>query len=106
VYQKNQTFRGAEPSWANACVGENGDPSYVEYARGFSKAANILIRAVLKDRSIHLTTDEFVYPICFNMRHSIELRLKGAIEALQKLATLKSERLPFNIKGTHDLNKL
>lgn len=106
MYQKNQTFRGAEPSWANACVGENGDPSYVEYARGFSKAANILIRAVLKDRSIHLTTDEFVYPICFNMRHSIELRLKGAIKALQKLAALKNERLPFNIKGTHDLNKL
>lgn len=106
VYRKNQTFRGAEPSWANACVGENGAPSYVEYARGFSKAANILIKAVLEDRSIHYTTDEFVYPICFNMRHSIELRLKGAITALQKLAALKEQCLLFNIKDTHDLNKL
>lgn len=106
MIRKNRTFRGAAPSWANACVGENGAPSYVEYARGFSKAANILIKAVFEDRSIHLTTDEFVYPTCFNMRHSIELRLKGAIKALQRLAALKEQRLAFNIKDTHDLNKL
>jgi len=104
--RQNLTFRGAAPTWANACVGDNGSPSYVEYARGFSKAANILTTIVLENHSTTLTTDEFVYPICFNMRHSIELRLKGAIESLQILATLKGERLPFNLKDTHDLNKL
>lgn len=104
--RRNLTFRGSPPTWANACVGHNGNPSYVEYARGFSKAANILAKAVLKNNSIQLTADEFVYPICFNMRHSIELRLKGAIKSLQKLATLKSERMEFRLHSTHDLNIL
>ncbi|MNJ38765.1 hypothetical protein D3C77_336180 [compost metagenome] len=103
---KNSTFRSAEPTWANACVGDNGSPSYVEYARGFSKAANLLISTVLEDRSIQFTADLFVYPICFNMRHSVELRLKGAIASLQNLAALKQKRLDFNLKGTHDLYKI
>ncbi|KJK04661.1 hypothetical protein [Pseudomonas tussilaginis] len=104
--QKNSTFRGAEPTWANACVGNNGSPSYVEYSLGFSKAANLLISAVLNNRSTQLTTDAFVYPICFNMRHSVELRLKGAISSLHQLAELKQKKLQFNLKGTHDLNKI
>ncbi|MCE0459938.1 hypothetical protein [Pseudomonas uvaldensis] len=104
--QGNATFRRAHPSWANACVGENGDPGYVEYSKGFSKAANILINAVLEDHSIHLTTDIFVYPICFNMRHSVELRLKGAISALQTLAALKKRVINFDFVGSHDINKI
>lgn len=104
--QQNSTFRRAHPSWANACVGENGDPGYVEYSKGFSKAANILINAVLEDHSTHLTTDIFVYPICFNMRHSVELRLKGAISALQKLAILKQRIINFDFMGSHDIYKI
>ncbi|WP_236362508.1 hypothetical protein, partial [Pseudomonas gessardii] len=104
--QQNSTFRRAHPSWANACVGENGDPGYVEYSKDFSKAANILINAVLEDHSIHLTTDIFVYPICFNMRHSVELRLKGAISALQKLAILKQRIINFDFMGSHDIYKI
>jgi hypothetical protein len=103
---QNSTFRRASPSWANACVGDNGSPSYVEYAKGFSKAANILIDAVLNDRSTHLTTDLFVYPVCFNMRHSVELRLKGAISALQSLAKCKSIIIAFDFSGSHDIFKI
>ncbi|WP_138726047.1 hypothetical protein [Pseudomonas lactis] len=101
---KNPTFHGAEPSWANACVGNNGQPSYVEYSEGFSKAANILIDLVIKDRSIHLSVDEFVYPVCFNMRHSVELRLKGAIDELIEIAKFKNINIQFNSSGSHDIN--
>ncbi|WLG91590.1 hypothetical protein [Pseudomonas cucumis] len=104
--QKNSTFRGAHPIWANACVGDNGSPGYVEYSKGFSKAANMLITAVLDDHSVHLTTDVFVYPICFNMRHSVELRLKGAISALQTLASLKKSKIKFDFSGSHDIYKI
>ena len=41
VKRQNQTFVCAEPSHLNACVGENGNPNYVQYAIGFSQAANI-----------------------------------------------------------------
>ena len=102
--QKNQTFRGASPSWANACVGHNGNPSYVEYSNGFSNAANLLIDQVIKDRSIHLYTDHFVYPVCFNMRHSVELRLKGAIDEITKIAKIKGKTLEFNSSSSHDIS--
>lgn len=104
MIQKNQTFRGASPSWANACVGNNGNPSYVEYSNGFSNAANLLIDQVIKDRSIHLYTDHFVYPVCFNMRHSVELRLKGAIDEIIKIAKIKGKVLAFNSSSSHDIN--
>ncbi|ATN11757.1 hypothetical protein CRN80_19870 [Pseudomonas sp. FDAARGOS_380] len=101
---KNPTFRGAEPTWANACVGNNGQPSYVEYSEGFSKAANILIDLVINDRSSHFSVDEFVYPVCFNMRHSVELRLKGAIDEIIEIAKLKKINLHFNSSSSHDIN--
>lgn len=101
---KNPTFRGAEPTWANACVGNNGQPSYVEYSEGFSKAANILIELVINDRSIHHRVDEFIYPVCFNMRHSVELRLKNAIEDIIKIAKLKKINIHFNSSSSHDIN--
>lgn len=106
MMQKNPTFRGAEPTWANACVGNNGQPSYIEYSTGFSKAANILIDQVLEDGSIDLHVDEFVYPVCFNMRHSVELRLKGAIEEIVEIAKIKNINLHFDSSGSHDINSI
>lgn len=73
----NQTFTGSEPTWANACVGDNGQPNYIEYSKGYSKAANLLLNNVLNTRGKEV--DLYIYPICFNMRHSIELRIKEAI---------------------------
>lgn len=106
MMQKNPTFRGAEPTWANACVGNNGQPSYIEYSTGFSKAANILIDQVLKDGSFDLHVDEFVYPICFNMRHSVELRLKGAIEEIVEIAKIKNTIMHFDSSSSHDINSI
>ena len=48
----NTTFHGGNPTWANACVGENGFPEYWEYAKGFSQAATILIDTALQRRGL------------------------------------------------------
>ncbi|MBR7781615.1 hypothetical protein [Undibacterium luofuense] len=102
----NKTFSGGEPTWANACVGENGSPGYWEYAKGFSQAATILIDLVISDPGMRYSVDEMVYPVCFNMRHSIELRIKGAIEEIIHLSSLKEIRLDFDLVGSHDIAKI
>lgn len=89
----NTIFRGSEPSRLNACVGENGCVNYFEYAEGFSLAANYLLDKVIEGGGIQSSPDYFIYPICFNMRHSIELRLKGAIEELVKVAKSVNKEL-------------
>ncbi len=104
--KRNSTFCGGEPTWANACVGNNGSPSYVEYAIGFSKAANLIIDQVLSSRDFHLSVDDMVYPVCFNMRHSVELRLKGAIEDLKIIAEWKGIQLKFDLAGSHDIGNI
>lgn len=101
----NLTFKGSEPTRFNACVGNNGKPSYYEYSEGFSQAANVLINLVLTDSTIYLL-DQFVYPVCFNMRHSVELRLKGAIENICHLAKIKGKTLLIDLSRTHDIKKL
>jgi len=103
---KNPTFCRAEPSWANACVGNNGSPGYVEYAAGFSTAANVLIDQVISGRGLELSVDELIYPVCFNMRHSVELRLKGAIEELTNIASKKGQTLRFDLTGSHDIGDI
>ncbi|WP_420390436.1 hypothetical protein [Marinobacter sp.] len=106
VRGQNNMFRGSQPTWANACVGENGSPSFVEYAKGFSTAANLLIEKALSCRSIEYSVDELIYPICFNMRHSVELRLKGTVYWLKELSKHR-QRLPkFNFESSHDLGKI
>ena len=102
----NSTFRGAEPTWANACVGNNGSPSYVEYSKGFSKAANLLINVVLQDGGLKYGVDDMIYPVCFNMRHSVELRLKGAIEELGKISKKKGVKIEFDSASSHDIGNI
>lgn len=102
----NSTFCGGDPSWANACVGNNGSPSYVEYSKGFSTAANMLLDQVIEDGGIHLYVDELIYPICFNMRHSVELRLKGAIDELFEIAKIKGLAFTFDSAASHDIGNI
>jgi hypothetical protein len=106
VDRKNTTFVGGDPIWANACVGENGFPSYWEYAKGFSQAATTLIDLVLSERGLKLSVDEMIYPVCFNMRHSVELRLKGAIEELTLIEKCRDRNLQFDLAGSHDIGNL
>jgi hypothetical protein len=102
----NETFRNAEPSWANACVGENGSPDIVDYAAGFANAAQVLLEQVIRHRGLKHSTDTFVYPICFNMRHAIELYIKAAIESLRPLVH-HGYRLPdIDVQTSHDIGML
>lgn len=102
----NSTFCGGEPWWANACVGNNGNPGYIEYSRGFSTAANVLIDQVLANHGIGLSVDTLIYPTCFNMRHSVELRLKGSIQELSEIAEIKGLKISFDLAGSHDIGNI
>lgn len=106
MIENNTTFIGGAPSWANACVGENGLPGYWEYAKGFSQAATSLIDIVLRGRGLEHSVDEMVYPVCFNMRHSVELRLKGAISELILIEKWRSRDLQFDFAGSHDIGNI
>lgn len=102
---KNSTFRDADPIDFNACVGNNGVVNYLTYAKGFSNAANLILDQVIQTNGNNV--DSFIYPICFNMRHSIELRLKSAIEEISILAHIKSLKLnDFNLAGSHDIGNI
>lgn len=103
--RENATFRDGEPFFSNACVGNNGSPNYYHYAKGYSSAANLLIEQTLKPESSY-PVDTFVYPICFNMRHSIELRLKGAIEKLTNIYGHRKALPSFSLEGSHDIGKI
>lgn len=100
----NKTFRGAEPAWANACVGENGAPGIIDYASGFAAAANALLDSAVASQGLKLPVDTLVYPVCFTMRHAIELFLKSAIEDLIRIGDMRGVALPmFRQKESHDL---
>jgi hypothetical protein len=101
---RNKTFRGSAPAWANACVGENGAPGIIDYASGFAAAANALLDDAIATQGIKLKVDTLVYPVCFTMRHAIELFLKYAAEGLFGIGEMRSVALPpFNQKQSHDL---
>lgn len=101
----NKTFMGGEPTWANACVGDNGAPGAIDYAEGFASAANALLDSAIADEGINLPVDILVYPVCFTMRHAIELFLKKFADDLAKIGMLRGVALPaFNRVASHDIN--
>lgn len=101
---KNQIFHGAGPTWANACVGENGDPKIFEYALGFASAATALLDSAIECEGTTLKVDTLVYPICFSMRHSVELFLKSFAASLATISEIRRTRLQkFNAAASHDL---
>lgn len=107
ISEQNATFKGWEPTWANACVGENGNPQIYEYASGYASAANILLDQVIGNEGVSLYVDTFIYPICFNMRHAIELFLKAAAVSLEQLTKIRSSVIPvFDLAGSHDLGNI
>lgn len=100
----NKTFMGEEPTWANACVGDNGAPGAIDYAEGFASAANALLAGAIADRGLLLKVDTLVYPVCFTMRHAIELFLKKAADDLAVIRNLRDgDVLVFNQVASHDL---
>lgn len=88
----NTLFRG-DLRWGayNACVGNNGSPDLYFYADGFAESVFLLIDILTSGKSPDL--DTLIYPICFNLRHSVELTIKGQIQDLSKLAKLRKYQL-------------
>ena len=101
-----------------ATVGTNGYHTISDYADGFFEGAEFIIyecytrlnnRKNISSQSIrkNITEDIIVYPVCFNIRHSIELYLKEIIENIFDIYEVKGLNL-FRIKEIehHDINKL
>lgn len=106
----NALFRGDYALGAyNACVGDNGCPDLYFYADGFADSVFLLIDALTSGQKAML--DTLIYPICFNLRHSVELTIKGQIEDLSRLAKLRKQPLAPDtevdkVLNQHDILKL
>lgn len=88
----NALFRGDHERGAyNACVGNNGYPDLYYYADGFADSVDLLIVALTTGHRALL--DTLIYPICFSLRHSVELTIKGQIQELSQLAKLREKPL-------------
>ncbi|WP_157905877.1 transcriptional regulator [Escherichia coli] len=115
---ENSTFFGAHRGFsrANATVGENGSfapegvaRSNMDYSIGYSSAALSLIDLALESDDVLNSVDYLVYPICFNMRHAIELQLKEFWRSLEKLSQYRKvaleEHRSIKIKANPSLKK-
>ncbi|MBC3766504.1 hypothetical protein [Neptunicella marina] len=91
-------------SGMNACVGNNGTSDLTTYANGYESAAEYLLGLALKSREAH--ADELIHPISFNIRHSIELRLKGWLDCICKFAELRGRDVDSMRTATHNLSEL
>ncbi|XKM14180.1 hypothetical protein RCS94_03160 [Orbaceae bacterium ac157xtp] len=91
-----------------ACVGNNGNPGVFEYAKGFALAANFLIKVSIAKNGCLFAPDYAVYPICFNMRHSIELFIKSYVQFVNDLANLRKIKKTSStiIMKAHDINNI
>ncbi|HEY8900603.1 MAG TPA: hypothetical protein VIM61_09340 [Chthoniobacterales bacterium] len=90
-------WRGGGPHHLNACVNYSHYPE-TGYVEGFRRAAEALIRDIEDNRGV---IDFLVYPIIYNYRQHLELRLKQILEEFRRYGIYDK---PV-IKG-HDLHKL
>lgn len=125
-----------------AAVGDNGSPDISVYADGFHSAGMKMLHLMrlnvefeskknfetLKALKLSLFSEEdlIIYPICFNLRHAIELYLKGIVGHVHTIFELKERAagrgidedgnpIKFdiqsrlnapNVENGHDLNRL
>jgi len=75
----DELFRHDQPDWVNNAVLNYNFKQFPPYADGYRMAAETLINACTNDRG---TNDILIYPIVFNYRQFIELRLKEIIIGL------------------------
>jgi hypothetical protein len=90
-----------------ACVGNNGNPSIEYYANGYFEAVELIINDICRTlrNGNRVSEDTLVYPICFNIRHSIELYLKSIIYNIMEIYKHRGESI--NAKtNMHDLSLL
>ena len=94
--KENDTFSGGLNCQFNATVGHNGsgtaegEPrSNIDYVNGFSSATLKLIDVAIESQEVYLSLDYLIYPICFNMRHAVELQLKKVWKDLEDLSVYR-----------------
>jgi len=90
-------FSSADDWYHNACVNWLPD-AWDAYATGYMRAGNILVDHIV---DTHRDRDTIVFPIVFNYRQYIELRLKGLIRSGRRLLG-EQDSFP----RTHDLRAL
>ena len=81
----NATFNGNGPTWANACVGENGLQNLEVYIDGYKKAPLVLMDEVIKQGGLTLLVDTLIFPIAFTIRHAVELQIKDSVTKLDEI---------------------
>lgn len=94
---KNSVFRNGYPIFDtryNACVGNNGYVDGRVYASGFAKSVEILIDSALENNDV--SVDEIVYPICFGIRHCVEIYIKELISELEGIPSFKNRKLKID----------
>ncbi|MDY1000124.1 hypothetical protein SOM24_16760 [Pantoea agglomerans] len=100
--KENNTFFGANGHYSevNATVGNNGSfkpegaaRSNMDYSIGYSSAALALIELAIESQEVRNSVDYLVYPICFNMRHAVELQLKELWRTLEELSKYREVAL-------------
>jgi len=101
----NDTFQGSDPSWANACVGENGGQDIETYADGFKSAPKILLDEVLNKGHLTVLVDTLIFPIVFCIRHAVELQIKDSIKKLN-LIRANREVESYKISASHDIGNI
>ncbi|AWH87998.1 hypothetical protein [Limnobaculum parvum] len=98
----NTLFRGDRSRINyNACVGNNGSPDIYFYADGFADSVTLLIEDLEQHRG---ALDTLIYPICFSLRHSVELTIKGQIQDLVRLSKIRKQPLATDDKLEKVLN--
>lgn len=104
---ENKMFGAGEITYLNACVGNNGYVDHFTYADGYLEASEIIINSILEGKNYKI--DCLIYPICYSIRHYLELTLKGYIERIQILAKIRDFRaheFSFDFKNSHDIKKI
>ncbi|EJG1706450.1 hypothetical protein AABD46_15425 [Vibrio parahaemolyticus] len=91
-----------------ACVGTNGNPSPRHYAFGFLNAAELLLeqQRVKKPYRPKYPVDHMVYPICFNIRHGIEISLKYFLCELEKLYAHRKLSFETPSRNSHNIETI
>lgn len=99
----NPLFGSGENPYLNACVGTNGGPyDFSSYADGFFHAAFYNIENAAEGK---WTTDLLIYPICFNLRHGLELYMKHLIVLGVRFLGANSEAFKTTHKLTDNWDK-
>lgn len=88
-----------------ACVGDNGGTDNFDIREGFKASVDIMLKAVENGAY----EDTMIYPVVYNVRHSIELSMKIIIEYLLHIYNFRKATFCEEDKKkiyTHDIEKL